>query len=129
MDAGASPGGILWLLGLIEEHTTAIARDFREKFGLSVFEFGVVTRWEEAHALAMALFKDPTSWTYAAVAGWEAPIHPLEPALADLYDLTNQKFVKVRVQQYPRRWANKNRLGGKSKVQRTSAEVRRLLRG
>lgn len=129
MDAGASPGGIFWLLELIEEHGVAIARDFREKFGLSVFELGVATRWDEAHALALSLFRDPSSWLYAAAAGWDAPIHPLEPAMADLYDLTNQKFVRQRVQQYPRRWANKNRLGGKSKVRRTSTEVRRLLRG
>jgi hypothetical protein len=129
VDAGSSPGGIFWLLELIEEHTAAVARDFREKFGLSVFELGTRTRWDEAHALARGLFKDPSSWLFAELSGWQMPMHPLEPALADLYDLTNQKFVKQRVKQYPRRWANKNRLGGKSKVQRTSAEVRRLLRG
>lgn len=94
-----------------------------------MFELGTETRWDEAHALASSLFKDPTSWLYADLSGWQMPMHPLEPVLADHYDLANQKFVKQRVQQYPRRWANKNRLGGKSKVRRTSAEVRSLLRG
>lgn len=129
MDAGAEPGGIFWLLELIEEHRGVLARDFREKFGLSVFELGVTVRWDEAFHLAVELHRDASSWLCAALHGWDRPLHPLEPVLADLYDMGNQKFVKQRVKQYPRPWATKARLGGRSGRKRSAGEVRALLRG
>lgn len=128
MDGRAPPGGIFWLIELVDEHTDALARDFREKFGLSVFELGCGVRWDEAVALARGLFRDTSSWLFAELKGWERPLHPLEPVLADSYDLANQKFVKQMVKPYPRWWAAKNRMGGNSRRRRSSAEVRQLLR-
>ena len=105
-----------------------MARDFREKFGVSAFEIGKSLRWDEAFHLARSLFRDMSSWVFAVKSGWDRPVHPLEPVLSDQYDLSNQKFVKQRVNPYPRHWLGRTRLGGKSKVVRTSADVRRLLR-
>jgi hypothetical protein len=95
---------------------------------VSAFEVGSSVRWDEAVHLARSLFKDPSSWVFAAVSGWDRPLHPLEPILSDTYDVTNQKFVKQRVKPYPRHWLGRNRLGGKSKGVRSSADVRRILR-
>lgn len=57
----------------------------------------------EAARQAHMLAGDQTSWTFAALHGWERPASPEFLALADLYDaFASVKFKKP--EPYPRPW-------------------------
>lgn len=106
MVAGGSAGGILQLLELIEEHPVAAARDFRERFGVSVTTVGDQVTYKEAVLLVASLMADPTSWLQAARAGWEHPTSWEAIALYDLYDLQHRSKVErpSDFRSYPRPW-------------------------
>lgn len=82
------PGGIWWLLDLIEEHRAAVEYDWRARFHLSLSEAGVTVPLDEAARLTRVLSQDVTSQTHAAMAGWSFPMTREAFALMDLYDLT-----------------------------------------
>lgn len=103
------PGKIRQLVGLIDEHTDAIAYDWRTRFGLpieSVFTGGM--SWAEAWSLAIQLLTDPTSHLFAAVAEWKHPASHEFRVLADLYDATVTiaagKKGRSKVKPYGRPW-------------------------
>ncbi|WP_104128003.1 hypothetical protein [Cryobacterium sp. Y57] len=129
MDAGNEAGGILGLLGLVEDHTEPLARDFRERFGLSYLEIGYGIVYIEAWHLCKSLLKDPSSWLHAAVAGWEHPVSREWIILAQSFDLAHAAASKHRPKPMPRPWPDtKNKIGGKKMVRRSIEDVRAILR-
>jgi hypothetical protein len=105
------PGKIRGVLRLIEDHPTAIAYDFRTRFGLPVTAvFDGRIGWEEAWQLVQELALDPTSHLAAAVAGWDHPMSREALILADQFDLTvaaNSDRKKGKPKPYPRPFKRK----------------------
>ena len=100
-------GGILQLLGLIEEHTSAFEYDWRARFGLPLRAvFTGEMSFREAWSLTQALLRDPSSHIAAAVAGWPHPWSREAFILADLADLTQYgnatRKTAARLRPYPR---------------------------
>jgi hypothetical protein len=114
---GGDAGGIFQLLGLIEEHPVAVARDFGEKFGRQVSELGLTLEWGTAVLWVRSLMADPTSWLQAALAGWAHPTSWEALASYDLFDLWADASSK-----HPRPWdkAKRSRL--------TAGEARAILK-
>lgn len=103
---------------MIEEHPAALTYDWRTRFGLplaSILDSRL--SWHEAWLLLGQLLSDPTSHTFAAVAGWRYPWSHEAKVLADLYDLTQaantEKKKRSRIKPYPRPW--KHRRGTRSR--------------
>jgi hypothetical protein len=89
---GDSPGEILTLVDLIDEHPSEFAYDWRSRFGMpisSVFT-GDMT-WNEAWLLFERLANDPTSWVGAALSGMDYPFSHEAMIAADSFDA----FVKA----------------------------------
>jgi hypothetical protein len=80
-------GGILELTGLIEDHRAALAADFRQQFGISIYEIGESVSYAEAVDLVRALSNDPQTHLFADLAGWQYPYSRTDLLLADLWDL------------------------------------------
>lgn len=74
MDTGGTRGGILWLLGVVEEHPAEFAYDFRSRFGLSIDDLGKTYSYREALLLCAVLMRDSNSWIQSAVNGWSTPV-------------------------------------------------------
>ncbi len=105
------PGGILELVGLIDDHPAALAYDWRTRFGCSVDDIGSgrpgAMTWGEATRLVRVLASDQSSWLCAALNRWPHPwSHELEVA-ASHWDLAAKVASKARskVPTYPRPWA------------------------
>src|SRR5690606_28322185 len=104
---GREPPGIITLVNLIDQHTTAFEYDWRTRFGLplrAVFT-GDMT-WREAWKLTLALLGDPSSRVAASVAGWSEPWDREALILADLYDrfveANTAKKDQGKIKPYPR---------------------------
>lgn len=65
------PGGILWLLGFVEEHRPALMFDFRRYFGLSLDDLGEGLPWGEGLALIQELQREWGSHLFADLSEWE----------------------------------------------------------
>lgn len=122
-------GGILRLLELIEEHTSAIAYDFRTRFHVSYMDVGTSRMpYREALHLVEVLTKDPSSWLQAGVSGWAHPASREWFLSADLYDLERAKAPGRRAKPYARpNDVSQTRIGGTRKVRRTPEEYRAWL--
>lgn len=129
MDAGSDSPKLLKLLELIEEHPVAVARDFRERFGLSYLDIGSGITYLEAWQLVESLLQDTTSWVFTVVAGWKFPVSREWMLAADHYDLLHAANSKRRPKPYPRPWPEtKNKIGGKKTVKRSITDVLAILR-
>lgn len=123
------PGKLLSLLDLIAEHEQAFAYDWRTRFGeplQAVFDGRMA--WHETWDLSRALMADPTSQTYAALAGWPWPMSREAQILADQFDLTaaiNAGKGKTP-KPYPRPWHPRPQQYG-STGDRTREEVEAIL--
>ena len=120
----------MWLLDIVEKHPVDLARDFREKFNISILDIGDKIRYDEAALLVVSLLKDPQSWLHATLAEWDYPISRDWLLLADLYDLQHASKTKRKPKPYPRPFSNAKRYGGKRKngKVRSEQEIRKLLR-
>lgn len=118
-------GGIWALLELIEEHRSAVAYDWRSRFGLGSEVIGDGMGWREAVDLADTLRRDPTSWLGAALSGWKYPMSHEAVLLADLFDLEHTVNSKRPPKPHPiRPWETSGRTsqrmgdtGGRSREQ------------
>lgn len=84
---GCERGGILWLVGLIDEHRPAFDYDWRSRFGVPVSTIGTGMPWDEALRLAILLHKDPASMLFASSQGWDYPVSREALLLMDIFDL------------------------------------------
>lgn len=116
MDAGCSSGGILKLRELIEEHTSEIAYDFRERFGVSSSQIGHSVSYTEALLLINILSRDPSSWLSAARRKWDYPVSREWMVMANLVDVMVAANSKKKPKPSPRPWPKEgeNRIGKKS---------------
>jgi hypothetical protein len=129
LDAGRNTKKIAQLHELIEGHPVELARDFREKFGVSYLEIGLSVSYLEAWNLVQSLLRDTTSWVQAILAGWDRPTSNEWAILADIYDLQHSSKSKRRPKRYPRPWPEqKKKIGGKNSTRRSSEDVRAILR-
>ena len=100
------PGGIHWLLDLIEEHQPALEYDWRTRFGLPLSAVGTpAMTWGEGYRLANVLVGDPSSHTAAGIAGWDYPWPRDVALLADTWDLHAAVNTKKPPPPYPRPWS------------------------
>lgn len=82
------PGGIAWLVDLIDERRQAFIYDWHARFGQPVSAIGSAAMpWDEAVALAQVLHVDPSSALSAAALGWDYPLSREALVLLDLFDL------------------------------------------
>ena len=134
MVAWDGSGGILQLVTeLSGEHETALTRDFRELFHVSIHDVGGPVPYDEAAHLLKALRSDPSSWYHAAIGGWDYPITREGIVLMELWDLELRKGLskkqRNKFKAFPRPWpAKKSKLGGNNKIRRSIADVKRILR-
>lgn len=107
-----------------------MARDFREKFGLSYLEIGLGVSYLEAWHLVQSLRKDPSSWLHAAMAGWDHPASREWTVLAQILDVTySSKVKRTLFKPWPRPWPDtKSKIGGKKTVKRSITDVLAILR-
>lgn len=107
MDRRREPGGIRWLLDLIEEHRPALEYDWRTRFGLPLTAVGTAAMsWGEACRLVGELAAEPSSHTAAALGGWSHPWSWEATAVADLWELTAGLHTAKGKESpdYPRPW-------------------------
>lgn len=126
VDSGGPPGGIERLLGLIEEHPTELAYDFRHRFGLSFEEIGRSVTWKEAVFLTVILMRDPSSWLQAAHSGWKHPVSREWIVGSHTYDLLARVNSKNKPKPYPNPFPDSERVRS-GKTNKTPAEVRKIL--
>jgi hypothetical protein len=81
---GDAPG-ILTLLDCADRHRGALEYDWRARFG-APFNPPAVMGWGEACRLFAVLCQDPSSQTFAAVAGWAHPVSWEWIALKQVHD-------------------------------------------
>lgn len=115
-------GGIGRLLGLIRDHRGAVEYDFR-RLGIALTDVGDGVSILEAARIATILERDQSSWTFAAVEGWEHPWSREAEVMATLVDMWASGET-----QYPRPWSARDErpkgdLGG-----RTHEEAQAILR-
>lgn len=88
MAGRGEPGGIVGLLELIEEHRAAVRYDWRTRFHRGLDEsVPDDIGWSEALDLVRVLRADPSSYTAAALEGWDYPLDRNGWMLADLIDV------------------------------------------
>lgn len=121
-------GGILALVELIEKHPIESARDFREKFHLSVDAIGVDFSYREGFLLTQSLMQDPSSWLLAAEAGWDQPVSREWILIANHFDLVHGLASKRRPKAYPRPWREAQKKTYKPTRPMSAVEVTALLR-
>lgn len=86
LQRGREPGGIAELVETIDEHRGALEYDWRTRFHLPLTIVGEAMTWGEAVRLFHELVRDPSSRTFAAVAGWDHPITREWAVLVSLHD-------------------------------------------
>lgn len=104
MDNRCISGGILWVLELIEDHKSAFAYDFRNRFQISYKEIGKTIAFDEALHLVMILMQDPTAWLSASMRKWQYPASYEFIALAATYDIHAAVNSKNKPKPFPRPW-------------------------
>lgn len=104
MDGWCGAGGILAVVGLLDEHTPAFVYDFRYRFGLGTADLGVVVSWSEVVYLVAVLLRDPTSWLQTSINQWNHPITYDWAAIVATYDMLAQVHSKRKPKPYPRPW-------------------------
>lgn len=86
--SGREPGGICWLVDLIDERRSAFIYDWHARFHQPLAAIGSDSMpWSEAVRLAQVLHADPSSAIAAAALGWEYPLSREALILLDLFDL------------------------------------------
>ena len=132
MAGGGLPGGILGLLDLIGEHRAALEYDWRHRFHVSLAVAGTaVMPWGEAVRLVSLLVRDPSSWTGAALAGWDRPFSHEAILLADLFDLEHGVNSRRPPKPHPiRPWETSGRTQRRmgDAAGRTRTEIEAILR-
>lgn len=117
---GWRPGGIAALCQLILRHRAEVIADLRGKFSVGLWE---VPLWELG-SLIHILHRDPSSWLFAAVAGWEHPASRELLTLADQFDAFMQAHTRKgqRAKPYPRPFSTQKKYGGRGKNKRRTPE-------
>ena len=108
MDGWRSTGGIIAVLGLLEDHKAAFVYDFRQRFGLGLNDLGTTVPWVEVVYLVAVLLRDPSSWLQVSKNGWHHPVSFEWATQAATYDLLAQVNSKRKPKPYPRPWPTKN---------------------
>lgn len=115
MVPGALVGGILELTELINgERRPQLTRDFREKFGISLYDIGLSVRYDEALTLVYNLSSDPTSWFHASLAGWSHPLSFEGMLLLELVNVETMAGLNAigkgkKYKPYPAPWPDKSK--------------------
>ena len=104
MDGRCGAGGILAVVGLLDDHTPAFVYDFRCRFGFGLDDLGSKVPWSEVVYLVAVLLRDPTSWLQTSVNKWDHPITYEWAVLVAQYDLHAQVNSKRKPKPYPRPW-------------------------
>lgn len=119
-------GGIAALCRLIESHKAEVIADLRSHYGVGLWDAPL----RELLPLVLMLHRDPTSWLFAAINGWDYPASRAELTAADMFDV----FVRAnsrknaKPEPYPRPFSPNKRFGGRGKnKRRTAAELEELL--
>jgi len=127
LDTRSADGGILKLLELIEEHTSAVAYDFRSRFNVSYLEIGKSVTLLEAIHLVSILLQEPSSWLQAAVRNWQYPVSYEWTVAANTYDLLAQvNSGKKKPKPYPTPWAKKEQKIRPKQRQSRAMVIKRL---
>lgn len=130
MVPGGDAGGILRLGEVAEAHPVELARDFREKFGLSSLDIGDGITFAEAWLLFVSLMSDPSSWVQAAVNRWKFPVSREWILTADAHDRAIDMSGSKSPQKYytKRPWPDVARRVTSKGKPRTAAEAMKILR-
>jgi hypothetical protein len=128
VDTGSGSGGIIRLRELISEHNAEFTYDFRQRFNLSLYDIGSLITWREAALLTSILLRDPSSWTQAAINGWQYPVSQEWIMARHTYDLIAQANFK-KPKPFPTPWPDpdKKKLGS-SKPQSRADVLAKLAR-
>lgn len=98
------PGGIFWLVDLIDERRQAFTYDWHVRFGQPVADIGSAAMpWCEAVALAQVLHVDPSSMLSAAALGWDYPLSREALISLDTFDLLHAANTSKRPKPHPMR--------------------------
>lgn len=127
MDSGSWPGGSIKVREIISDHTSAVAYDFRSRFGVSYLDIGRSMTYLEATHLIAILVQSSDSWLCSALADWKHPVSNEWTVLANVYDLLAQVNSKKKPKPYQRPWktTDTSKLGSKN-VQSRSDVIKRL---
>lgn len=123
MDWRYKPGGIIAVVGLIDDHTAAFVYDFRHRFGLGLSDLGNTIPWAEVVYLVSVLLRDPSSWLQVSINKWHHPISYEWAQNAATYDLLAQVHSKRKPKPYPRPWATANQGKTKGTVRADAREI------
>lgn len=104
MDWRYGPGGIIAVVGLLDDHTAAFVYDFRHRFGIGLNDLGTTVPWAEVVYLVSVLLRDPSSWLQVSINQWHHPISYEWAQHAATYDLLAQVHSKRKPKPYPRPW-------------------------
>lgn len=97
-------GGILTLLDFIDRHRGAFEHDWRARFGMPLSTIPESMDWGEAWRITQLLVRDPSSWVFTAIAGWQYPLTREGLNALDLYDLQHRSKAKRKPKPHPRPW-------------------------
>jgi hypothetical protein len=97
-----------------------VIADLRQKFGVGLWDVSL----RELVPLVRILNRDPSSWFFAAVNGWDFPTTREALTLADLFDAYSHTHTRKgqKPKPYPRPFSVQKKYGGRSKNKRRSPE-------
>lgn len=116
-------GGISALCRLIQSHQAEVVADLRSHYGVGLWDVSL----RELRPLVLVLLRDPTSWLFAEVNGWEFPTSREALTVADLFDVFVQANSRrgSKPKPYPRPFSAAKKYGGRGSS-RTVAELEAL---
>ena len=127
LDSGCLIGGSIRLREIITEHQAAAAYDFRNRFGLSIFEIGHSVSLPEAVLLTHILLQDPSSWLTSSRFDWKYPVSREWIVSAHTWDLLAKvNSGKKKPKPYPNPFPDPNsqRVG---RTRMTNEDVKKVL--
>jgi hypothetical protein len=97
-----------------------VVADLRQKFGVGLWDVPL----RELVPLVRILHRDPTSWLFAVVNGWEYPTTREALTLADMFDAYVQVHTRKgqRPKPYLRPFSPQKQYGGRRKNKRRTPE-------
>lgn len=103
------PGGILWLLDLVERARAELTYDLRRILGVSLYDLGFAITYREGIDLCGMLVRNPETWIHAVLNQWEYPVSHEWILAKHSFDLLATVNAEKRPPEYPAPWIASSR--------------------